>query len=76
MKRKSIIFLIAATTFLSGFGGVAAWLAGAPAPVESEPAPILIAGNPETVITPDPPPPPDPDPKDDGGQTEGNSWGG
>jgi hypothetical protein len=53
---------------------VAAWLAGAPAPVESEPVPILIADNPEQAITPVPPPVPDP--KDDGGQTEGNSWGG
>jgi hypothetical protein len=38
MKRKSIIFLIAATTFLSGFGGLAALLAGAPALVEKEPS--------------------------------------
>ena len=74
MKRKSIIFLIAATTFLSGFGGLAALLAGAPALVEKEPAPILIAGDPELVLTPVPPP--SPDPKDGGGQTEGNSWGG
>ena len=73
MKRKSIIILVAATTFLSGFGGVAALLAGAPAPLEKTPAPILIAGNPEEAPTPLPPPPPGPK---DGGQTEGNSWGG
>ena len=73
MKRKSIIILIVATTFLSGFGGLAALLAGAPAPVAKEPAPILIAGNPEPVLTPLPPPIPDPK---GGGQTEGNSWGG
>ena len=56
MKRKAIIFLIAGTTFLSAFGGVASLLATAPDSTEmesrvgiqqnhTEQSPSAIAGN-------------------------------
>lgn len=92
MKRKLTIFLVAATAFLSAFGGGAAFLATAPHSSELEAnakilqqdptgqAPIAIAGNSwggrSSDGSDDDGSDDEDEKKDPPAQTDGNSWGG
>ncbi len=50
MKRKVMIYLVAGTTFLSAFGGVASILATGPNPVDVEPTARIQQTDAETPI--------------------------
>ena len=82
MKRKALIFLVAATTFLSAIGGVAALLSTGSNSVEVEPAVRIEQNNadtPEMLIasTPEDGDKSSSSVSDKGGTTQnGNSWGG
>lgn len=68
MKRKLVIFILALSTTVSAFNGLASFLAAQPDLAETAPITIAMAG-PKIKPTPTPPPPPPPLP-------EGGSWGG